>query len=66
MYSAASVDSVSHIHNRGESYSGGPGFQRNESDDRDREPSGFKGKRTPIHFLLVKAVIKEIGACCAT
>ena len=30
------------------------------------EPSGFKGKRTPVHFLLVKAVIKEIGACCAT
>lgn len=36
-YSAASVDSASHTHNRKESYSGGPGFQSNESDDPDRD-----------------------------
>ena len=37
VYSAASVDSVPHIHNRKKSFSEGPGFQRNESDDPDRD-----------------------------
>lgn len=72
MYSAASVDSVSHIHNRKKSFSGGPGFQVNESktliDTKGlcEEPSDFKGKRIPINFLLIKAVITEFGACCDT